>query len=99
MGTAIVRDEFHAQKGAQVLSYVTLVMALAPLIAPVIGGYLLVIADWQAIFFVLAPFRAAILMVIATRFGESSNFRVPQAPQAPPLLLNYRHFLPHPPCA
>src|SRR5260221_3309722 len=68
-------------------------MALAPLIAPVIGGYLLVIADWQAIFFVLAAFGAAILMVKATRLGESSKFRNPQATQVPTLLRNYGRFL------
>jgi DHA1 family bicyclomycin/chloramphenicol resistance-like MFS transporter len=98
MGPAIVRDEFHAQKGAQVLSYVTLVMALAPLIAPVIGGYLLVIADWQAIFFVLAAFGAAVLAIIAMRFGESSKYRDPQATQISTLLRNYGRFLTHRAC-
>src|SRR5258708_1514225 len=93
MGPAIVRDEFHAQKGAQVLSYVTLVMALAPLIAPVIGGYLLVFADWQAIFLVLAGFGAIVLAVIATRFAESSKHRDPQATQIPTLLGNYIRFM------
>jgi MFS transporter, DHA1 family, multidrug resistance protein len=93
MGPAIVRDEFHAQQGAQVLSYVTLVMALAPLIAPVIGGYLLIFADWQAIFVTLAGFGAIVLAVIAARFGESSKHRDAQATQIPTLLRNYRRFL------
>ncbi len=98
MGPAIVRDEFHAQQGAQVLSYVTLVMALAPLIAPMIGGYLLVVADWQAIFVVLAGFGVIVLAVIATRFGESSKHRDPQATQIPTLLRNYVRFLAHRTC-
>src|SRR5229473_5586052 len=93
MGPAIVRDEFHAQKGAQVLSYVTLVMALAPLLAPVIGGYLLVFADWQAIFLSLAVFGAIVLIVIAARFAESSKHPDPQATQIPTLLRNYGRFL------
>jgi DHA1 family bicyclomycin/chloramphenicol resistance-like MFS transporter len=93
MGPAIVRDEFHAQKGAQVLSYVTLVMALAPLIAPVIGGYLLVFTDWQAIFLSLAAFGAIVLVVIATRFAESSKYHDPQATEIATLLRNYAHFL------
>jgi MFS transporter, DHA1 family, multidrug resistance protein len=93
MGPAIVRDEFHAQKGAQVLSYVTLVMALAPLIAPVIGGYLLVFADWQAIFLSLAAFGAVVLVVIAARFAESSKHHDPQATEITTLLRNYAHFL------
>ena len=98
MGPAIVRDEFHAREGAQVLSYVTLVMALAPLIGPVIGGYLLVIADWQAIFVALAIFGAVVLAVIATSFGESSKYRDPQATQIPTLLRNYGRFLAHRSC-
>jgi DHA1 family bicyclomycin/chloramphenicol resistance-like MFS transporter len=93
MGPAIVRDEFHAQKGAQVLSYVTLVMALAPLIAPVIGGYLLVFADWQAIFLALAGFGAIVLVVIATRFAESSKYHDVQATEITTLLRNYGRFL------
>jgi MFS transporter, DHA1 family, multidrug resistance protein len=93
MGPAIVRDEFHAQKGAQVLSYVTLVMALAPLIAPVIGGYLLVFADWQAIFLALAAFGAVVLVVIAARFAESSKHHDPQATEITTLLRNYARFL------
>jgi MFS transporter, DHA1 family, multidrug resistance protein len=98
MGPAIVRDEFHAQQGAQVLSYVTLVMALAPLVAPMIGGYLLVVADWQAIFLVLAAFGAVVLAVIAARFGESSKHRDPQAMQIASLLRNYGRFLAHRAC-
>jgi MFS transporter, DHA1 family, multidrug resistance protein len=98
MGPAIVRDEFHAQQGAQVLSYVTLVMALAPLVAPVIGGYLLVIADWQAIFVVLAAFGTVVLAVIAARFGESSKHRDPQATEIATLLRNYGRFLAHRAC-
>jgi MFS transporter, DHA1 family, multidrug resistance protein len=98
MGPAIVRDEFQAQRGAQVLSYVTLVMALAPLIAPMIGGNLLVIADWQAIFLVLAGFGTIVLVVIAARFGESSKHRDPQAMQIATLLRNYAHFLRHRAC-
>ena len=98
MGPAIVRDEFHAQQGAQVLSYVTLVMALAPLVAPMIGGYLLVVADWQAIFVVLAGFGAVVLAVIAARFGESSKHRDPRAMEIASLLRNYGRFLAHRAC-
>jgi MFS transporter, DHA1 family, multidrug resistance protein len=93
MGPAIVRDEFHAQRGAQILSHVTQVVALAPLLAPMIGGYLLLVADWRAIFFLLAVCGIAILLATSLQFAESSKYRDPSALRLPNLLANWLRFL------
>lgn len=53
LARAIVRDRYESQRAADVLSQITQVMVLAPLLAPVIGGYLLVYLGWPAIFVVL----------------------------------------------
>ncbi|HEX8118686.1 MAG TPA: multidrug effflux MFS transporter, partial [Pyrinomonadaceae bacterium] len=50
---AIVRDRFEARRASSVLSQITQVMIVAPLLAPTLGGYLLVRHGWQAIFAVL----------------------------------------------
>ena len=59
---ASVRDQFEHQMAARVLSLLMLVLGLAPIVAPLIGGYLLVVGDWRSIFW----FQAAVALVVLT---------------------------------
>ena len=52
---AVVRDMFDREDFARAMSFVTLVMTIAPLIAPMIGGYVAVWLGWRAIFWILMP--------------------------------------------
>ena len=47
---AIVRDVFPANRLAHVFSTMTLVMGVAPIIAPTVGGFVVVGLGWRAIF-------------------------------------------------
>jgi DHA1 family bicyclomycin/chloramphenicol resistance-like MFS transporter len=60
---AIVRDRFDSRRSAAVLSQMTQVMIVAPLLAPTLGGYLLVHAGWPAIFFVLGSSGALMCLL------------------------------------
>ncbi len=53
---AIVRDRFTAQEAARLFSLLILVMGLAPILAPLLGGALLGVSSWHAIFVALAVF-------------------------------------------
>ncbi len=53
---AVVRDRFDARTSAKVYSLLMLVMGLAPILAPIIGGWILVLAGWRAIFGALILF-------------------------------------------
>src|SRR5215218_3282825 len=64
---AIVRDRFDSRRAAAVLSQMTQVMIVAPLLAPTLGGYLLVRTGWPAIFVVLGA-SGALLSFICWRF-------------------------------
>ena len=55
---AIIRDRFNALQSAHVLSLMMLVMGVAPILAPLAGGYLLLQGSWHAIFWFLAVFAA-----------------------------------------
>src|SRR5690606_11818430 len=59
---ALVRDLFPLNKTAQVLSLLTLVIAVSPMIAPTVGGYVTSHFGWQAIFLVLAGITTIILI-------------------------------------
>ena len=64
---AIVRDRFDSRRAAAVLSQMTQVMIVAPLLAPTLGGYLLVHSGWPAIFVVLGV-SGALMSLICWRF-------------------------------
>lgn len=53
---ALLRDLFNKNELAKMMSLVTLVVMIAPLIAPIIGGYLVTFYHWSAIFYLLAAF-------------------------------------------
>jgi MFS transporter, DHA1 family, multidrug resistance protein len=50
VGRAIVRDLFVAVQAQRLMSQITLFFGIAPAIAPIIGGWLLVLIGWRSIF-------------------------------------------------
>lgn len=62
---AIVRDRFEPTRAAQVFSQLMLVMGVAPLLAPSLGGQILLYGNWRTIFWVLAVFGGACLLASA----------------------------------
>jgi len=55
LSRAIIRDLYERDRAASMIAYVTVAMVVAPMVAPIIGGYLDVWFGWQAVFvFVLA---------------------------------------------
>lgn len=61
---ALLRDLFNKNELAKMMSLVTLVVMIAPLIAPIIGGYLVTFYHWSAIFYLLAAFGVLSLLLI-----------------------------------
>ena len=53
---AVVRDCFDYRESARVLSMLMLIMGCAPIIAPLVGGYILQVSGWQGIFWLLVVF-------------------------------------------
>lgn len=51
---AIIRDMFPPDQAQRVMSQVTIYFGVAPAIAPIVGGFLFVHADWHSIFWFLA---------------------------------------------
>ena len=85
LARTVVRDLYERRRGVQILSYMTLVMAVAPLLAPLIGGYLLLV-HWRAIFGLLAVIGLAILAATWSGLPESIPWRDPRATRPSELL-------------
>ncbi|MDB5682445.1 MAG: drug resistance transporter, Bcr/CflA subfamily [Sphingomonas bacterium] len=70
---AVVRDRFPPQQSAHVLSTLLLVISLGPIIAPLLGGFVLLVADWRAIFWILTAFASVIGIATFLRLDESRS--------------------------
>ena len=68
---AIVRDYFDQRESVRMLSVLMLVMGLAPILAPLVGGQLLVNFGWRSVFWVLAAYGAFWFAVVAGLLPES----------------------------
>lgn len=68
---AIVRDIYHGKKGAKVFSIISMIMMMAPLLAPVIGAVIVSYYEWQVIFIVIALY-AFLLSFFILKLPETS---------------------------
>lgn len=68
---SVVRDCFDAQESARMFSLLMLVMGLAPITAPLIGGQLLIFFGWRSIFWLLAGFGLLCLLLVSMALPET----------------------------
>lgn len=50
---ALIRDRFDGRAMARVMSFISMIFILVPIVAPSVGQAILLVADWRAIFVVL----------------------------------------------
>jgi len=80
LSRAIVSDKCDPVASAKVFSQLMLVMGLAPILAPMLGGVLVNLAGWQSIFLTLSLFSAACLVAIGLGLPESLPAHMPRQP-------------------
>ena len=90
IGRAIIRDSFHGAEAQKAMSQITLVFAIAPAVAPIVGGLLLNTLGWRSIFWILLAFTFAVLLWAARSLPETHPraVRTPLHPRT--LWHNYR---------
>lgn len=64
---ALIRDMYQREQFSKIMSFVILIMTLAPLVAPTLGGVLISHAPWQSIFYCLAGLGG--LTILAVLYG------------------------------
>ena len=70
---AVVRDQFSHTDTARILSLMMLIMGLAPILAPMLGGVLLGLGDWSWNFWFMALVGVAIGAAALLRLKESRS--------------------------
>ncbi len=72
--------EYYGKDTAKGLSYVSMIMMLAPMIAPSIGSVLLLAHSWQLIFYVLAAYSLIVLVLVSYYLPNASDVTLPEGP-------------------
>jgi DHA1 family bicyclomycin/chloramphenicol resistance-like MFS transporter len=66
LARAMVRDLYEGDRAARMLSTLMTAMAVAPLLGPVLGGQILALAGWRAIFWTLVGVGLLTLAAVST---------------------------------
>ncbi|MCC5970638.1 MAG: multidrug effflux MFS transporter [Pararhodobacter sp.] len=75
LSRAVVRDMVDEAQAASMLGYVTMGMAIVPMVGPVIGGVLDEILGWQANFAMLLVLGVLVMGLTWADLGETANTR------------------------
>ncbi|MFS0704099.1 multidrug effflux MFS transporter [Cellulomonas sp. 179-A 9B4 NHS] len=68
---ALIRDRFVGSDASRLMSRLMLVIGVAPLFAPSVGGLIAGQWGWRAVFFALAVFGAGLWVVVLTKMPET----------------------------
>lgn len=71
VSSAIVRDLFSGKESARVFSMISLVMLIAPLVAPGVGSLILHFSHWHSIFVFLAFYAALLFLLVKSTLPET----------------------------
>ncbi|WP_373454801.1 MULTISPECIES: multidrug effflux MFS transporter [Rhodococcus] len=90
---AIVRDLFSGRAAATVLSRLMLVMGVAPVLAPSLGGAVLLVGSWRLVFAALAIMGVALMTLAIVSLHETLPPERRRASGVMPVLRTYRSLL------
>ena len=68
---AMVRDLYDGADAQKLMAHVSILFAIAPAIAPIIGGWILQYFDWHGIFFFLSGFTLLLFIACALWLPET----------------------------
>ena len=71
VGRAMIRDLYDEEDAQRLMSMVTLFFALAPVVAPIVGGFLFESFGWQSIFWFLSAVGAILVAAGAALLRET----------------------------
>lgn len=90
---AIIRDMFPPSEAQRVMSQVTIYFGVAPVVAPLIGGWLFVHLDWRAVFGFLTAVGTLLWLINLRLLPETLHPSQRQAFNPPNLLRGYWQLL------
>jgi DHA1 family bicyclomycin/chloramphenicol resistance-like MFS transporter len=64
VGRAIIRDLLDGAAAQRMMAHIGILFAIAPAVAPIIGGWILAFAEWHAVFVFLAGYGVTLFLAI-----------------------------------
>jgi DHA1 family bicyclomycin/chloramphenicol resistance-like MFS transporter len=92
---AIVRDRYDHRDSARIFSLLMLVLAIAPLLAPTLGGWISIAAGWHAVFIAFVMVGIAIAIAVGWRLEESRSAATAEKARGRSTLAGYWELLKH----
>ncbi|HLK31345.1 MAG TPA: multidrug effflux MFS transporter [Puia sp.] len=93
---AMVRDLFEVKENAKIFSLLMLVVAVSPIIAPTLGGYVTAMIGWRFVFVMLIIVAIIILIGIYLLLPESKKPDPNFSLKPRPILKNFAGVIKHP---
>jgi MFS transporter, DHA1 family, multidrug resistance protein len=90
LARAIVRDIYSGARAGRELSLIASVMALAPVLAPIAGGFLQTWFGWRAVFFTLVVASVAGVGIVWAALPETLKSRAAEPLSMTSILRSYR---------
>ncbi len=94
-GRAMIRDSFETHLAHRAMSRVLILFAIAPAIAPIIGGALQTGFGWRSVFYFLVLYAVIAMLLVYTVIPETLRPTDRQSLQISALMLGYRRLLGH----
>ena len=93
---AIIRDLYAGREMARLMSFVMMVFALTPALAPLLGAGIIALTGWRGVFGAFVLFAAALSLWMSLRLPEPLSPDRRRAFRAAPLRAALREVLGHP---
>ena len=90
---AMVRDLFEHAKARQQLSQIAAVLGIAPMVAPVLGGWVMTVSDWRMIYAAQAATGVLLLVIAIGALAESQPVEMRRSLNPKRLIESYRNVL------
>ena len=88
LSRVMVVDRFAGNGAARIVSLMSLILSIAPAVAPILGGTLITLTSWRVLFVILGAY-GAVLLGLVWRFPETNERRDPRATKLRSLAVNY----------
>ncbi|PWI33990.1 Bcr/CflA family drug resistance efflux transporter [Vibrio albus] len=86
---AVVRDMFEREEFARTMSFIILVITVAPLVAPMVGGYFSTWFGWRSVFWFLTIFAVLVGLAVFWKIPETLDKEKRQPLRLKTTLRNY----------
>lgn len=90
---AVVRDAFHKDDIVKIFSMLMLIIGIAPILAPSLGGWILTVSNWKAIFYFLGGFSLLLIVLVYFFLPETGTIDKTKSLKVKQVFSDYKYVL------